>query len=85
MYAIYIEMVDTDQTKSSYMASGLSREEMLGGLYKELHEWHGMNLKPAMIFAIKDNEIDESIESEVLSYCESARVANDLIKANKGV
>ncbi|WCO82058.1 hypothetical protein vBPpSSYP_76 [Pseudomonas phage vB_PpS_SYP] len=85
MYAIYIEMVDTDQTTSSYMASGMSKEDMLVGLYKELHEWHGMNLQPAMIFAIKDNEIDEGIEKEVLSYCDSSRVANDLIKANKGV
>jgi len=85
MYAIYLEMVDTDQTTSSYMASGMTKEDMLGGLYSELHEWHGMNLQPAMIFAIKDNEIDESIEKEVLNYCESARVANDLVKANKGV
>lgn len=85
MYAIYIEITEANQTTSSYMASGLTKEDMLGGLFKELHEWHGMQLNASMIFAIKDNVIDEETEAEVLAYCESARIADDLIKTNKGV
>lgn len=84
MYAIFIEMMD-NETRSGYMAQALTKEEMLDGLYKELHEWHGMNLQPCYIFAIENNEINTTIEKEVIDYCSAALVSNDLIKANKGV
>lgn len=71
IFAAYIEINDGHQ----FMAVGHSKEDLLGKLYREVHEFHQMDIQLDDIFIVEDEEIREDVEKEVTDYFESCRMS----------